>query len=270
MKFINSKINSKMLKVITMSLIGTAQFSAQACSDSSYVGSICTVVFDYCPNGTLPADGRQLAVSQYNAVYALLGYRYGGSGSNFNLPDLRSRVPVGYSTSLVPGLAAVGLGQKDGAQTVMLQLNNLPAHTHPAAASGDITVSASLPLTNGVSSGQVVNGSVTVNALNGDNSPSAGVNIPTATANTVGKTGANLNFYPQGNAKVAVPTSHNLTVTSGTITGTAKGDVTVPVSGVAISVGANVTTNSSFPITPPRLGVNYCMVVNGLWPPRPE
>lgn len=269
MKFFDFKLNSNTIRIFAVSLVGVTQINAQACSDSSYIGSICTVAFDYCPDGTLPADGRQLAVNQYNAVYALLGYRFGGSGSYFNIPDLRSRVPVGYSTSLVPGLTAVGLGQKDGAQSVMILPNNLPAHTHPAVANGEITAPANLPLVSGTVSGQTINGAVTVNALNGDSTPSGGVNIPNNSANTVGKTGSSPNFYPQGTVKVAVPTSHNLSVTGGTVAGFAKGDIKVPLSGAAISVEPNVTTNSSLPITPPRLGVNYCVVINGMWPPRP-
>ncbi len=269
MKFFNFKLNSNAIRILAVSLVGATQINAQACSDSSYIGSICTVAFDYCPDGTLPADGRQLAVNQYNAVYALLGYRFGGSGSYFNIPDLRSRVPVGYSTSLVPGLAAVGLGQKDGVQSVTLLPDNLPAHTHPAVVSGEITAPANLPLVSSAVSGQTINGAVTVNALNGDATPSGGVNIPTSAANTIGKTGGSTNFYPQGTVKVAVPTSHNLTVTGGTVAGFAKGDIKVPLSGATISVGPNATTNSSLPIIPPRLGVNYCLVVNGMWPPRP-
>ncbi len=44
------------------------------------------------------------------------------------MPELRGRAPVHEGTG--PGLPSKSLGQKDGAETVALQPNDLPAHTH--------------------------------------------------------------------------------------------------------------------------------------------
>jgi microcystin-dependent protein len=53
------------------------------------------------PQGWLPCDGRHVEVSQHQALFALLGHTYGGSGSEtFALPDLRGRVPAGAEAKL--------------------------------------------------------------------------------------------------------------------------------------------------------------------------
>lgn len=46
----------------------------------------------------IPCDGRLLQVTQYSALYSTIGNTYGGSGMNFNIPNL-SNVP-----SPVPGM----------------------------------------------------------------------------------------------------------------------------------------------------------------------
>jgi microcystin-dependent protein len=78
------------------------------------------------PTATPPANwllcqGQSLATTgTYAALFAILGYAFGGSGANFNLPDLRSRMPMGAGT-----LAATG-----GAANVTLSTAQLPAHSH--------------------------------------------------------------------------------------------------------------------------------------------
>jgi Phage Tail Collar Domain len=58
------------------------------------LGSIeLTAAAEY-PSSYLPADGSLLSISQNNALYQLLGTRYGGDGqTTFALPDLRSAAP---------------------------------------------------------------------------------------------------------------------------------------------------------------------------------
>ena len=47
--------------------------------------------------GGTPAAGQTLSSSSYPALYSLLGTTYGGNGSTFNLPDLRSAAPNGLT-----------------------------------------------------------------------------------------------------------------------------------------------------------------------------
>lgn len=62
----------------------------------TFIGSILWLAFTWAPVGTLPADGQCIRISQNQALYSLLGNRYGGNGiDNFCLPDLRPTLPNG-------------------------------------------------------------------------------------------------------------------------------------------------------------------------------
>ena len=84
--------------------------------------------------GTAPAnyllcDGASVTVASYTALHTAIGYTYGGSGPNFNLPDLRGRVIAGKeatATLLTAGLSAITsttLGATGGNEA-------LHTHTH--------------------------------------------------------------------------------------------------------------------------------------------
>jgi microcystin-dependent protein len=77
-----------------------------------------------CPDGWLPADGRQLTVAQYTPLFSLYSNRFGGDGvTTFKLPDLRDRIPTGYSSSHA-------LGAAFGATVTTLGYAQLPPHSH--------------------------------------------------------------------------------------------------------------------------------------------
>lgn len=91
----------------------------------------------FAPRGWAYCDGQLLAISQYNALFSILGTTYGGDGrTTFGLPDLRGRVPVHAGSGTGPGLPAVRLGQKGGSPTNTLVVGQLPSHNHTAAAQG--------------------------------------------------------------------------------------------------------------------------------------
>ena len=54
--------------------------------------------------GWMLCDGRMLDVAPYPELFAVLGYRYGGSEARFQLPDYRGGNP------LAPGADAKGMG----------------------------------------------------------------------------------------------------------------------------------------------------------------
>jgi microcystin-dependent protein len=97
-----------------------------------YIGEISIVVFDYAPPGWMLCDGTVLPVNQHQALFALIGNRYGGDGvQTFALPDLRGRFPLGMG--LAAGRTARKLGDYGGVEQTALTLNQLPVHTHVAA-----------------------------------------------------------------------------------------------------------------------------------------
>ncbi len=57
----------------------------------TYIGTISLFGTSFVPEGWLPCDGTTYNYSQdsdYQALYTLLGYRFGGQGYNFSVPKL--------------------------------------------------------------------------------------------------------------------------------------------------------------------------------------
>ena len=82
------------------------------------------------PPNYSPCDGSLVSILDNNNLYSLIGTAYGGNGfSNFALPDLRGRCAAGLGNAGSGGGTRT-IGNQWGAETLTLQLANLPAHTH--------------------------------------------------------------------------------------------------------------------------------------------
>ena len=93
-----------------------------------FVGEIRMFGGIFAPMDWAFCDGQTMPIAQYDVLYALIGTTYGGDGvTNFNLPDLRGRVPVHQGNGYV-------IGQAGGQETVILQANQVAAHTHAVRA----------------------------------------------------------------------------------------------------------------------------------------
>lgn len=108
----------------------------------NYIGEIRLFAGTFAPEGWLLCDGAILDIMAYQALYALLGNRYGGNGqTTFGLPDLRGRIPVGQGAG--PGLTTRLMGQRFGSEYVEISEDACPTHSHilmassQAAASGE-------------------------------------------------------------------------------------------------------------------------------------
>src|SRR4051812_21623869 len=94
-----------------------------------YIGEIRMFGGNFAPVGWLLCQGQLLPISQYDALFNLIGTTYGGDGQEtFNLPDLRGRVPVHQGAGA--GLSSYVLGQEGGVESVTLTTSQLPGHTH--------------------------------------------------------------------------------------------------------------------------------------------
>lgn len=101
----------------------------------AFIGEIRTFGFNFAPRSWAMCNGQLLAISQNTALFSLLGTVYGGDGrTTFQLPDLRSRVPVHSGQG--PGLSNYPLGKSGGVETVTLNQNQMPSHTHIGNTSG--------------------------------------------------------------------------------------------------------------------------------------
>ena len=84
---------------------------------------------NFAPRGWAFCDGQLLPIAQNQALFALIGTIYGGDGrTTFALPDLRGRAPIHQGHG--PGLTDRRLGEKGGAESVALSVQEIPAHGH--------------------------------------------------------------------------------------------------------------------------------------------
>lgn len=103
-------------------------------SYTGFTGQIILFAGNYTPQGWLPCDGRTLSISDYQPLYSLIGTTYGSdNASNFKLPDLRGRIPVGAGQHT--NLANHDLGGQFGSELHTLSTNEMPAHQHILEAS---------------------------------------------------------------------------------------------------------------------------------------
>lgn len=83
------------------------------------------------PSGYLLCTGQSVSKTTFANLFAAIGYTYGGSGANFNLPNFQGRVPVGVGTAPSGnGVAAKALAATGGDETVVLTIPQIPSHTH--------------------------------------------------------------------------------------------------------------------------------------------
>jgi microcystin-dependent protein len=99
-----------------------------------FLGEIKMFAGNFAPRSWAFCNGQLLSIAQNTALFSLLGTTYGGDGrTTFALPDLQSRVPMGWGNG--PGLTPRSIGERSGAAAVTLTEAQMPAHTHTAAAS---------------------------------------------------------------------------------------------------------------------------------------
>ena len=101
-----------------------------------YVGEIRMFAGSFAPTGWAFCQGQHLPISENDALFVLIGTRYGGDGqSDFALPDLRGRIPIHHGNGFT-------LAQAGGVEEVTLTTQQIPVHSHAMLASGNAGGSA--------------------------------------------------------------------------------------------------------------------------------
>lgn len=226
------------------------------------IGMVFMVPWNWAPQNYQLCQGQTLALQQYEALYSLMGTVFGGNGSsNFMLPNLQGRTPIGTG---ILNMSQYTLGNIGGSQATTLSQAQLPAHVHgttflPTIGQQVVTI----PATTGT---QTVG--VTINATS---------NVGANPTPSTGATGNNmLSGAGYVNAKVYGPTSTtNLVPLTGVSAGL-SGNPSTPAANVTI----NAVTGGSVAIAPaggsaafsnmqPYLAMSFIIAVNGLYPDRP-
>ncbi len=105
-------------------------------SGSSSTGTVIIFAGSTAPTGWLLCAGQSVATSTYSGLFSSIGYTYGGSGANFNVPDMRGRCAIGLdnmggsSANRVTTSDADSLGGSGGTENHTLTTSEIPAHTH--------------------------------------------------------------------------------------------------------------------------------------------
>ncbi|MBO2010989.1 phage tail protein [Hymenobacter negativus] len=159
--------------------------------NESFLGELRPIGFGYAPKGWMLCQGQTLPIAQNQALFSLLGTTYGGNGqTTFNLPDLRSRVPIGQGQLL--GQSNYVLGQTGGVESQTLLPAQLPSHSHVVQG----TMVPDTATDNGAPTGEYI-GTGTLNQYSkGPKNAPMAANAVTGTASLTGNSQPHENRQP--------------------------------------------------------------------------
>lgn len=224
-----------------------------------FIGEIRMFTGNFAPTGWFLCQGQLLPISAYQALFAIIGTFYGGNGtSNFQLPNLQGRFPIGVG--MAPSGQIYNIGQIGGVEQIQLTINNMPSHSHLATSpTHNHTVSVPVhthPFT--------VPAHTHPFALQCDN---AGGADATPLNEYMGNSGTGV-YSTAHNASMA---SQNTSPSDGTTPGTTgQASGTSGNSGdTAVLISVQNTGNSlPFAPTPLYVAINYIIAYNGIFPSR--
>lgn len=287
MKPVTKRRLTKMTMLVSVLSAAGWSVSSYACPVEPYISSVCVMAVagsQYAPGFDvyLPTNGQSVNVSNYQALYALIGTTYGGDTVQFKLPDLRGRVVVGVGTYAGPeGQMAYNVGQKGGAFLNALTASSLPAHVHTLGAGVAVTAGlGSMTVNVGLGSLGATTSLSTVTA----SAAGSGLTLNGTNAGTLGNSPANsaLGTTTLASAKFYSDGAPNTAMKAGSITGTApvtfSGTPSTTLSGspIAALLGAPSVTvggqtnvagaGAAFSIMSPYLAMRYFIAAQGIWP----
>lgn len=203
--------------------------------DEPFIGQICPFGFNFAPRNWAFCAGALIAINDNQSLFSLLGTNFGGDGrTSFGLPDLRGRTSMGQGQH--PGSAFDWrLGQDVGSETYTLTIPELANHTHAASFTpgGGDTVADVQVSTDAATQDLPTEGSYLATNSNGGTSPGVLIYRPDEGSGTV------------------------------TLGGVSGG------SGLGGRVDLQSEGGSNpFLLFQPSLVINYCISLDGLYPPR--
>lgn len=102
--------------------------------DPIYVGQIMLWPTTWAPYGWVFCNGASYTTAQYQGLFSLIGYTYGGSGTVFSVPNLAGITLAGTGVPQSPLRQKYQLSNtQNGSTVVSLKDGNTGAHNHLAA-----------------------------------------------------------------------------------------------------------------------------------------
>lgn len=288
--------NCSMKSILSLAVAGsmatalTWSNDTHACAAESYTSAVCIMAIPWTNlSGYMPANGAVLNVSNYQALFSLIGITYGGNGSTtFQLPDLRGRVVIGAGTG--GSVGNYNVGAKGGAITVMLTPANVPLlpHSHSlTTGQGGVVVTGAIGT---LTATTTLTGLTATTTLNNVTATAAGSGLTlkgySGNAGTGSASGAALATPTSPSNKIYSATTPDVSMIGGSISGTApvtftgnptttvtgnptttlSGAPTVMINGMTGAAAASAT--QAVNILPPYLAMNYFIATEGIYPPR--
>jgi microcystin-dependent protein len=94
-----------------------------------YIGQILIAGFNFAPINYAFCNGQLMAISQNQALFAIIGTTYGGDGvTTMALPNIQNRTVVNWGQG--PTLSNYQLGEVVGTDQVSLLTTQMPMHNH--------------------------------------------------------------------------------------------------------------------------------------------
>ena len=120
-------------------VVGATQLASTVSEFLVPTGSIVAWPTNTAPTGWIICDGfaassnggNGYSTTTFAALFAVIGYTYGGSSGTFYPPDLRGRVPVGRDANQAE---FDDLNEKSGSKTHTLTTSEIPSHDHAISA----------------------------------------------------------------------------------------------------------------------------------------
>jgi microcystin-dependent protein len=214
------------------------------------LGQIILWPVPWVPQGWALCDGSVLPINNNQALFSLIGTTYGGDGvTNFRLPDLRTKFPMGTqamtqvgqqggsSSASMAGAMAVG--------SITIGLNNLPPHRHAAAFTPGTGVAARVAV-------PVDSEGVSTDSSPGPNKVLGNISAGALAAKVYSSDTPNTTLSP---FNIEVPAS--------------SGSVAVENTGGGQPVPFQAQLNGSIGTTPPYTTFNFIIAMQGIYPSRP-
>ena len=199
------------------------------------------------PTGWLLCNGQSLSTAApYDKLFAAIQYAHGGSGANFNLPNIQGVFPFGAS--------GPNVGSQGGSFSYTLDVAHLPPHAHPIT-----DVAHSHSASQNAHNHVVTTGNHSHTLSTGGHAHSGvatGLTGPGTGSIAGGVGGGNLqmgNTSTAGNLGGNTDTAGNL----GGNTDTQQPGVTVNASGTGLSTTQNAGSGSAISIVPSYVALNF-------------